>query len=64
MDEFHYWKIEFNVCICQIYFTMARGKLTPIFTPNILESMIECKLSQAYWMEYVNAYKTLKIYKK
>jgi hypothetical protein len=29
-----------------------------------LESMIECKLSQAYWMEYVNAYKTLKIYKK
>jgi hypothetical protein len=26
------------------YFTMARGKLTPIFTPNTLESMIEYTL--------------------
>ncbi len=27
-----------------LYFTMARGKLPPIFTPNTLESMIEYTL--------------------
>jgi hypothetical protein len=27
-----------------LYFTMARGKLTPIFTPNTLEFMIEYTL--------------------
>jgi hypothetical protein len=27
-----------------LYFTMAKGKVSPIFTPNTLESMIEYTL--------------------
>jgi hypothetical protein len=45
------------------YFTMTRGKLTPIFTPNTLESMIEYTLISSILDRYVKKNKTVGISK-